>query len=143
MKGNLILSLTALAVSTSIYAGTMGEVQTAPRGSSWVIGGDIGYGYLSTQEEDILAPTALTIPPTTELQNQTHNIGDMVGGGYVGFNFPVLERLLMGIEFGYKYQGQSRYDSFAVETVGGNFIRNNISVNQQAVDALLTSKLYI
>ncbi len=142
MKGKLILSLTALAVTSTIYAGTMADVQMGPQGG-WVIGGDIGYGYLSTQEAEILSPTANTIPVTTEIQDQNHKIGDLVGGGYVGYNFPLLARVLMGVEVGYKYQGQSRYKSNAVETSFGNFLRNHISVTQQAVDALVTSKIYL
>lgn len=142
MKGNAILGLAALTITSSLYAGTMGEVQTGPRGG-WVIGADIGYGYLNTQEEEIASPTAYTIPPTTEIQDQTHKIGDLVGGGYLGYNFPVSDRLLAGLEFGYKYQGRSKYHSHLVDTSTGSFINNEIKINQQAVDALLTGKYFV
>lgn len=146
MINKLCLGLTGVAVfiSTSCYSGTMGDVQNnvTPRGG-WVVGGDIGYGYLSTQEEEILAPVPITTPRTPEIQNQNHQVGSLVGGGYLGYGFPVFERLLMGLEGGYKYLGQSRYNSHSLDQVFGNFLSNNIKVNQQAVDLLLTGHFYV
>jgi opacity protein-like surface antigen len=144
MKRKLLLSLigaTAL-VSASSYAGTMGEIASPERGG-WVIGGDIGYGYLSTQEEDILTPVPFSTPLSTEIALQKHHIGNLVGGGYVGYAFPVFERLLMGPEVGYKYLGQSKYRSFGSELISGNFLRNHIKVTQQAGDFLLAARLYV
>lgn len=144
MQKQLFLGLTSLAafISVASYAGTMGEIQTAPRGG-WVVGGDIGYGYLGTQEENILSPAPVTTPPLTEIQDQHHQIGSLIGGGYVGRDFAVLERLLMGLEVGYKYLGQSKYRTLAFDSFSNDFIDTNIKVNQQAVDFLLTGKVYI
>ena len=144
MKKKLVsglISITALTCTAS-YAGTMGDIQTfAPRGG-WVVGGDIGYGYLSTQEEDLLPPVPVTIPPVGEALSQNHRIGSLVGGGYLGRDFTFSERILLGLEVGYKYLGKSKYQAFTIDA-RNNFISSNIEVNQQAVDFLLTGKVYI
>ncbi|MBA2650703.1 MAG: outer membrane beta-barrel protein [Tatlockia sp.] len=144
MKKTLLLGLTGVAslISAASYAGTMGPIETFHRGG-WIIGGDIGYGYLSTQEEDILAPVPLTFPALTEVQDQHHKIGDLVGGGYVGRDFEVSNSLLLGLELGYKYLGQSKYKGHTIDNLSFNFIRTDIQVYQHAVDALLTAKYYV
>lgn len=142
MQKKLSLGLTGIMtfISVASFAGTMGDIQT--RGG-WVIGGDIGYGYLSTQEEDLLIPVPATAPASTEVQNQTHQIGSVIGGAYIGRDFAVLERLLMGFEVGYKYLGQSKYNTFATDVISGDFLRGHVKVNQQAIDFLLTGKVSI
>ncbi|MBA2656506.1 MAG: hypothetical protein H0U70_05910 [Tatlockia sp.] len=145
MLKKLSLGITAVAafVSAVSFAGTMGDIQTFPSRGGWIIGGDIGYGYLSTQEEDILAPIPFTIPPITETLSQRHKIGNLVGGGYVGRDFSVTEPFLLGVEAGYKYLGQSRYQALATDLFSSNLIRTKIRVNQQAVDILLTGKYFV
>lgn len=144
MKRKLLLGLTAVSafVCASSYAGTMGDISSPQRGG-WVVGGDIGYGYLSTAEEDILTPVPFSTPASTEIAIQKHHIGNLVGGGYIGLAFPVFERLIMGPEVGYKYLGQSKYRSFGSEFISGNFLRNHIKVTQQAADFLVTGRLYV
>lgn len=140
MKGKYWLAATACFSLTS-YAGTMGAHATHNAG--WTIGADIGYGYLSTQEEDLLSPVSITVPATPEIQSQSHHLGDLIGSGYLGYNFSVLESLLMGVEVGYKYLGQSRYKSYAQDTISNSFFDNDIKVTQQAVDFLLASRFYV
>ena len=145
MKTKIVLGLTGIAalISASSYAGDMGAVEVNYVRGGWIIGGDVGYGYLSTPEVDILAPVPFSIPLGTEIQAQNHRLGNAVGGGYLGYNFPVSERLLLGLEGGYKYLGNSRYRSFALDNTFGNFLDNTIKVKQQAVDFLLTGRFYV
>lgn len=142
MKCNYWLAVTA-CVSITGYAGTMGSQIGPAHPAGWVIGADIGYGYLSTQEENILAPVPITVPASTEVQAQSRNIGSLVGGGYLGYNFKVLDALLMGVETGYEYLGQSHYKSLARDLISSNFFNNDIKVNQQAINLLLTSRFYV
>ncbi|MBA3535182.1 MAG: hypothetical protein H0T84_01005 [Tatlockia sp.] len=144
MNRKLLLGLIGVStfISASSYAGTMGDIVSPQRGG-WVIGGDIGYGYLSTQEEEILTPVPFIIPAPTEIALQKRRIGNLVGGGYIGLSFPVTERLFMGPEVGYKYLGQSKYHSFGSEFVSGNFLRNEIKVSQQAGDFLVSGRLHV
>lgn len=146
MKSKLWLGFTGITtlLSSLGYAGTMGDMQTnGAYKSGWVIGGDIGFGYLNTQEEDILAPVPVMVPRSTEIQDQDHTLGHVVGGGYLGYNYSVFSSFLMGMEVGYKYLGQSNYHSFSRDLLSVNFLKNDIRVNQQAIDFLLTGKLYV
>lgn len=142
MKYNCLLAITVCASITS-HAGTMGGQTNPAHSGGWVLGADIGYGYLNTQEEDILAPAPITIPASTETQEQSHSIGSLVGGGYLGYNFEVLSSLLMGTEVGYKYLGQSRYRSFVRDVISNSFFNNDIKINQQTIDLLLTGRFYV
>ncbi|WP_298625139.1 outer membrane beta-barrel protein [uncultured Legionella sp.] len=138
-----LLTATAALMSIASYAGTMGNIQKSVIHDGWIIGGNIGYGYLASQEEDLLLPVVPTIPSSTEIQTQNHDIGSLIGGGYVGRDFAVLDRLAMGFEVGYKYLGQSKYHTRARNTISDEFIGSDIKVNQQAIDFLLTGKIYI
>lgn len=139
-------SLFALAGVTAFFsvtgfAGTMGAQTDTAHNAGWNIGADIGFGYLNTQEEDILAPVPITVPQVTEIQSQSHSIGHVIGGGYLGYDVSISERLSIGMEGGYKYLGQSHYKSYAADTVSSNYFDNNIKVNQQAIDFLLSGRL--
>lgn len=146
MKNKLVLSCTGFTalLSTMCYGGAMGDMQTNNvHKSRWVIGGDAGFGYLSTQEENLLAPVPNSIPLNTETQSQDYKVGHFIGGGYLGYNYSVLSTLLLGVEVGYKYLGQSTYHSLARDIISVNTLDNEIKVNQQAVDFLVTGKLYV
>lgn len=123
---------------TSIYAGTMGDGLAQ---SKWIVGGSIGYGYLSTQEENILTEIADNSIP--QALDQSHDLGNMIGGLYVGYSVPALSHFLAGLEIGYKYLGQSKYNSSYADILSSIYLVNNAKVNQQAVDFLLTAKLPI
>lgn len=67
-----------------------------------------------------------------------------------GYDVPVLERVLAGLEIGYKDLGQSSYTNdsrFPANYLGsdGNaeVINNSITFTQQAIDFLVTSRVYI
>ena len=129
-------------ISSAGFAGTMGDIQKSRGG--FVVGGDIGYGYLSTSE-----PVLLPVTPafgnlfTTEVQVQRRRIGSLVGGGYAGYDFPVLERLLMGAEVGYKYMGQSKYRTTTQDLLSDVTANKRVKVEQQAVDFLVTAKVFL
>jgi hypothetical protein len=145
MKRKLYLSLTALAIfGSASYAGTMGEIQTNSLRGGWIIGGDVGYGYLSTTEPYLL-PVSPTVaePPLTSRDVQRRKIGSLVGGGYAGYDFHVSERLLMGLEVGYKYLDRSKYHTISNDFLSGVFATKFVKVNQQAVDFLLTGKFFL
>ena len=93
------LGISALCI-VSADAGTMAATRTYPAG--FVIGGDVGYGYLNTQERDLadsLGPFAIA---SGNVLTQHHELGHFIGGAHAGYDFPVLERLLAGFEMGYK-----------------------------------------
>jgi len=146
LKNRLSMSLAGLSLmcSTAI-AGTMGDI-AIPTGH-WLIGGDVGYGYLSTTEPFLLPVAAAVTNVIPDTLVQRRRLGNVVGGGYVGYEFPVLERLFMGMEVGYKYAGQSKYFSRTstniFEDVTLVAARKHVKVTQQAVDFLLTSKVHL
>lgn len=147
-----------LFVSYSIaHAGTMGAAATYPMG--FLIGGDIGYGYLSTQESTLSEPAPyvssfVTTGTDSGQLVQSRKLGSLVGGGYLGYELPLLERMFVGGEVGYKYMGRSSYSTqtftnwtdqsiFNVTTSGASLLRQSVTVTQQAVDFLLTGKIYV
>ncbi|TAL63171.1 MAG: hypothetical protein EPN84_05380 [Legionella sp.] len=146
MKSILNLSLTALLISNAGFAGTMGDVHSMGPHSGWLVGGDVGYGYLSTQETDLNAPAFTSqSPATTAFQIQDHRIGQWVGSGYLGYNFLITERFLAGLESGYKYLGESKYSTrlqAPTGSTGGSF-NESVKVEQQAIDVLITGRYFV
>lgn len=143
IKLGISLAGMSLICSTAI-AGNMGEIVTP---GHWLIGGDVGYGYLSTTEPFLFPVTGDTNSVLPDNVVQRRNLGNVVGGGYVGYEFPALERLFLGMDLGYKYAGQSKYFSFSslniFEGIPPVVARKYVKVNQQEIDFLLTSKVYL
>ena len=144
MKGKILWTLgAAVAYSVASYAGTMGAAEQSNYPAGFVIGGDVGYGYLSTQETDLVLPVSQL--PTTR-QQQNHDIGNIIGGGHIGYDYLLWDRVVAGFEVGYKYLGNSTFNATfpslsllspsPVETI-------NAKVTQQAIDLLVTSRLYV
>ena len=146
MKKGVLLGFGLAAISTvSTYAGTMGAASTGstyPAG--FVIGGDVGYGYLSFSEWATSAPPA-PASGTASLAN-----GAFIWGLHGGYDIPVIERFLLGFEVGYKNLGRSSSTSSA--TYPKNYLgesndlslqNSSLKLSQQAIDILLTTRLYV
>jgi len=141
MKNNILASIGLAALTTvTAYAGTMGAQATYPMGFS--VGGDIGYGYLSTQETYLKALNEVGSP---DILTQHKGIGRFIWGAHAGYDTPVLERLLLGVEVGYKDMGRSSYSSYnySPASVNKDLLSTTVRVEQQAVDFLLSSRLYV
>ena len=151
MKKKILFGIgLTLLNSLATYAGTMGDLSTYPAG--FVLGGDVGYGYLSTQETELSYPI---INDSLEYQSLNHRIGGIVWGVHTGYDFSILARLLGGFEVGYKNLGKSTYALSSHQYM--NIIEHqgdvasqrlitthqNISVNEQAIDFLLTGRFYV
>lgn len=137
------LMMAGAVYSVSSYAGMMGE-ESLIYPAGFVIGGDVGYGYLSTQESNL-------IPPMNQLsqnnQFQSHQIGSVIGGGHVGYDYLLWNRTVAGFELGYKYLGKSSFASNA-SVLASPFSTSSTehivaNVNQQAIDLLVTGRLYV
>lgn len=139
------LSMAAVAAAVPVHAGSMGPVSTGSEyPSGFVIGGDIGYGYLSTQEGYLVPPKIYV----NETILNTKSIGHFVWGAHAGYDAPILERFLAGVEVGYKDLGKSHYSTYFHDAVSRGFyepniVQNSIQVSQQAIDFLITSRLYL
>lgn len=146
MKKAVLLGFGMAALSTvAAHAGTMGAATTgAAYPAGFVIGGDVGYGYLSYAE------AAALIPPSPATGAFSLNNGAFIWGVHGGYDISILDRLLMGFEVGYKDLGKSS-SSFSVSYPGSYFDLTNdpvnqqssITLHQQAVDFLFTSRVYV
>lgn len=135
--------------SVSVHAGTMGSVSSSTYPSGFLIGGDIGYGYLSTQESN-LAPQQLNSSPPTPgiIDIQSHHLGKFIWGAHAGYDIPILEKFLAGFEVGYKSLGNSTYsqsEHYLAQVLYFNpvSINQTVKVTQQAIDFLVTSRFYV
>ena len=146
MKKAVLLGVGMAALSTvATHAGTMGAATTGsayPAG--FVIGGDVGYGYLSSLEVKPVPPRA----PATGASSTT--IGSLVWDVHGGYDLPILEQLLIGFEIGYKSLGKASFSSY--ETYPANYsggtsdaqtLNHTVTLSQKAVDFLLTSRVYV
>lgn len=132
-----------------VHAGTMGSVQISTYPSGFLIGGELGYGYLSTQESN-LAPQQFNLSPPIPgiIDIQSHHLGKFIWGAHAGYDIPILEKFLAGFEIGYKSLGKSTY-SASEHYLGLDLYFNPVSINQtvtvtqQAIDLLVTSRLYV
>ncbi|KPJ68189.1 MAG: hypothetical protein AMJ43_01955 [Coxiella sp. DG_40] len=129
----------ACLLTSSVFANGRAYVVQRPTSyviPGWVIGADIGWGYLDTPAGDLMFKTA-TYPDLS----QSHDIGDFVWGLHGGRTFDITPNMLVGAEVGYKDLGKSKYES----KNGSGELEQKLTrkVTQQAIDALLTSDYYI
>jgi outer membrane immunogenic protein len=94
--------LTLVAVSACCASLPALALTTTPANSIYV-SGDIGYGALSTPDKNIENADGIVIT------DASHSNGHLAGGGNVGFNHAFTRNFLAGSEFGYDYNGQSKY----------------------------------
>ena len=145
MKKAVLLGFGVAALSAvATHAGTMGAATTGgayPAG--FVIGGDVGYGYLS------FAEVASIIPPSPASGAFSLNNGAFIWGVHGGYDISILDRLLMGFEVGYKDLGQSSL-AFSISYPKNYFDTNDpvnqnssITLDQQAIDILVTTRVYV
>ena len=103
----------------------------------WVIGADIGWGYLDTPTNNLFFDDGYW----TDL-SQSHDIGDIVWGIHGGRTFGITPNMLLGFEVGYKDLGKSKYKSkwTAMDPNDSTLTRK---VDQQAIDVLLTGNYFV
>ncbi|KPJ67377.1 MAG: hypothetical protein AMJ43_03700 [Coxiella sp. DG_40] len=138
----LILSLDlACLLTNSVFANGKAHILYQPASnvvSGWVIGADVGWGYLDTPKDNLAFADVYT-----EFKNlsQSHDLDDLVWGVHGGRTFDITPSILLGFEAGYKDLGKSKYKSTGKwDDVDFTFSRK---VDQQAVDVLLTSNYFV
>lgn len=105
----------------------------------WVIGADIGWGYLDTPENNLFFDDGVSWNDLS----QSHDIGDIVWGIHGGRTFDITPSMLLGFEVGYKDLGRSKYKStwaLGPREQSGKLTRK---VDQQAIDVLLTGNYFV
>lgn len=88
----------------------------APSQNEFYISGDIGSGTLATPDQNLQDPDG------TFITNASHSNSSLSGGGSVGFRHFVNPMLAVGAEFGYDYNGQSKYE----EDYGSSYYYNSL-----------------
>ncbi len=129
----------------AVHAGTIGaEATQGIYPSGIVIGGDVGYGYLSSFEAQDISP-----PSSLAKASSTTQVGHSIWGLHAGYDVSLLDRFLMGFEVGYKDLGQALYSRSASASIGyggntnGEVYSFNFNLTQEAVDFLVTSRIYV
>ncbi len=73
--------------------------------NSFYLDADVGYSNLATPQKYLCDPYDYTCP----LYSASYQTGSVAAGANVGYRFAVNPFFLLGTEFGYDYNGQSRY----------------------------------
>ena len=98
----LALLGTAGLLATSAFADTTILPVSTPKNSVY-ISGDVGYGALSTPDQNLAEPDG------TYIQSASHSTGGFAGGVNIGLNHALSSNILVGGEFGWASNGQSKY----------------------------------
>ena len=138
-------------------AGSMGDVATTQHVGGFVVGGNLGYGYLSSHEanniNDITTGAALSSKKPSLAKNYRN--GHFIWGAHGGYDFALNNMFLVGVESGYKSLGQSSgwsksytYQSASnIPSQSTNYTTTITSysyINKQlAVDFLITGHVYV
>lgn len=106
---NLPVKLAILAsasmIATSALAGGVDTVIVAPKPTNIVyIGGDLGYAVLATPDKNIADPSL-----KLGITGASHSTGNFAGGANVGVKHAFTPNVLAGAEFGWDYNGFSKY----------------------------------
>jgi len=119
MRLSMKLALSAgasFATAGFAFAGNSSTFNPAPQNNIY-ISGEIGYGSLDTPSNDLP-------------EDVSYSSGDAAASANIGFTHLVyrnINNLLLGIEFGYDYNGQSKYtagsgdDSISMEVISSDF----------------------
>lgn len=99
----LALLGTAGLLATSAFADTtILPVTNTPKNSVY-ISGDIGFGALSTPDQNIADPDSYAV------QSASHSNAGFAGGVNVGVNHALSSNILVGGEFGWASNGRAKY----------------------------------
>jgi opacity protein-like surface antigen len=99
----LALLGTAGLLATSAFADTTILPVTSTPKNSVYISGDVGYGVLSTPNQNIAEPDGFYV------QSASHSNGGFAGGVNIGINHALSSNLLVGGEFGWASNGRAKY----------------------------------
>lgn len=144
-----LFSFSIISVSASASS-----VTTPQRPVGFGIGGDIGYGYLMSHEANNLNDLAPTLTLSNRIRPRAaknFRNGHLAWGAHAQYDFAITEQFLAGVEAGYKSLGQSSgwtksysYSITSDPTLYSTTINSySYIMRQQAIDFLLTGKLYI
>jgi len=128
----------ACLLTSSVFASGRANILHQPTSYAmpgWVVGADVGWGYLGTPKDNLTIPYYPNFP-------QSHDIGDVVWGIHGGRTFDITRNALLGFEVGYKDLGKSKYKSSG-EWDPPRIVNLTRKVGQQTIDVLLTGNYFV
>lgn len=104
-------TLTLVIASTSLLATSAFAYTYNPAGkNNFYVSGDVGYSVIETPNKNLLDSSDVSeITAFGATVSQSHDKGYVGAGGNVGYQFAVTPNVLLGTEFGYNYNGRSKY----------------------------------
>ncbi len=105
--------------------------------NSVYISGDAGFGLLATPDDYLFNKN--TVTDGLIISGQSYERGSFAGGANIGYNRALSQNVLVGAEFGYDYNGQSKYSITYNDGISANNVTTKFKVTSQDLHLLATA----
>ena len=105
--------------------------------NSIYISGDAGWGLLATPNDYLFDKD--TVTAGLIINGQSFERGSFAGGANIGYNRALSQNVLVGAEFGYDYNGQSKYTITYNDGISANDVTTKFKITSQDLHLLATA----